>query len=355
MRNDKEEIFSEYCYRLPTELIAKIPIEPRDSAKLLSFDTKTSRINHSIFRNLANFLPENSLLVFNDTKVVPARVWTKKETGGKVELLFLLNEWIGSGPLPAIADRQLAIGQKIFLSPNVALTIIGQKENKFFFGWDKGEESFLQILNEVGETPIPHYLEENTLSEDKLRKRYQSVWARKPASIAAPTASLHFTEKVLSSLVEKNIETVFVTLHVGLGTFARVSLKNLETRKLHQESYFIDNESRRKIYQARLAGRPIIAVGTTATRVLETLAEDILSGENGDLSGMTEIFIYPPYQFKIVDGLITNFHLPQTSLMALVDSFLQFKRSKKTIQEIYSLAIEKKYRFYSFGDGMFVF
>jgi len=382
-----------YDYKLPPELLAHTPVEPRDSSRLLVVDTTSSELGEDVFKNIADYLPEGALLVMNDTKVVPARVFAKKETGGKVEILFLVNEWKGVGPVPAISDRKLTVGQKVFLDcevnrhrvskrseatgrHSVSMTVVEQRENIFFFKLEFPANELLGLLMQVGETPLPKYISKTPLPESWLRERYQSVLAERPASIAAPTASLHFTDAVFESLKKKGVEVAKVTLHVGLGTFAPVGERELTEGKLHEEYYEISKESAEAIRKAKKEGRPVVAVGTTVVRALESAASssfprrresstvsDTLDpsfrwDDNGFdgcvVSGSTRFFIRPPYEFKVVDHLITNFHLPESSLMYLVDSMLQYKNSKLSILEIYNEAIRRRFRFYSFGDAMLI-
>lgn len=340
-----------YYYELPEELVRKTPLEPRDSARLFVYDTATDTITFDTFRNLAQYLPEQSLMVLNDTRVWPARLWLKKPTGGKIEVLMLVNEWDGKGLIPALVDRKVIVGDTLFFPDGSTLVAREQQEQKFFFQLES-TRPLQTLLQEFGTTPIPHYLEgEENGDEFKLRERYQTVFASAGASVAAPTASLHFTDQVFEHLQRKHIETTRITLNVGLGTFAPLREENFQTGKLHGEWVTITQKTAQALERAKTRKQAIIAVGTTTTRTLETLAKrDALKA----LTTEAHLFIYPPYRFQMVDILITNFHLPKTSLMLLVDAFLQSKNAKKGVMELYHEAIRARFSFYSFGDSMLI-
>lgn len=347
----KLEDLERYDYSLPEHLIRKVPLEPRDSARLFVYDTKTDVVTFDTFRNIAKYLPAHSLMVLNDTKVWPARLWLKKATGGKIEVLVLVNEWDGKGLIPALVDRKVNIGDELTFLDGSKFIAEDHQEQKFFFRLES-KQSLQALLQEFGTTPIPHYLEgEEKGDESLLRQRYQTVFAAAGASVAAPTASLHFTEAVFAGLKEKNIETAKVTLNVGLGTFAPLREENFQTGKLHGEWVVVSDEAIKALEKAKANKRPIIAVGTTTTRTLETLAKhdklQVLSLE-------ANLFIYPPYEFCMTDILITNFHLPRTSLMLLVDAFLQYKGAKRGAVNLYEEAIREGFSFYSFGDSMLI-
>lgn len=338
----------QYKYFLPEELIASEPAEPRDAARLLIFCSQTGEIQTDTFLNLDKYLPADSLLVLNKTKVLPARVSLKKETGGRIEVLFLLNEYAeGDAYIKGLVNKKLEVGQKVSFESGESFLAIGQEKNIFNFQPNFEIKKLPKLLFQFGITPIPKYLGRTKLSEGELRERYQSVFAEKPASVAAPTASLHFTERVFQKLSDKGIQKEFINLNVGLGTFAPVTEENLKTGKLHEEFYEISKEVFERIKKQKEAGAKIIAVGTTTVRALESSAR-------GELADRTELFIRSPFEFKLVGSLITNFHLPNSSLMALVDAFLQFKKSPKSILEIYDFAIQNRFRFYSFGDAMLI-
>jgi S-adenosylmethionine:tRNA ribosyltransferase-isomerase len=338
-----------YDYHLPASLLSATPANPRDSAKLFVYDTKKDKVTIDTFRHLPKYLPKKTLLVFNNTKVVPARLVLRKETGGKVEVLLLLNEYRKNDKfIKGLADRKVSVGQKLFFDKSNLLTVISQKEKIFLFRPNFSRKKLDQLLAQFGHTPIPKYLKNTKLNESALRKRYQSVLAEKPASVAAPTASLHFTPKLLSQIKKTVAQTASVTLHVGLGTFAPIDSTNLKNRKLHEEYYEMSKNNLNKLKRARVLDQTIIAVGTTAVRALESIAA------KKRLVGRTELFIFPPYRFKFTQGLITNFHLPKSSLMCLVDAFLREKHARRNITDLYRLAIKKRFRFYSFGDAMLI-
>lgn len=341
-----------YNYHLPKGLIANKPAAPRDSARLFVYHTATDTVTFDTFRNIAKHLPHPSLLVFNDTKVVPARLWLTKETGGKIEVLLMMNEYRPHDTLlKGIVDRKIAIGSTLFFKSGAELKVVKQEEQFFFFEPSVTMPMLWKLMEQEGTTPIPPYIKDTTLSERVLREKYQSVFARERASVAAPTASLHFTEKLIAALAKKSIAHTEVTLHVGMGTFAPITDKNVADKKLFTEYFSVPEKSARMINEAKGSGMPVIAVGTTAMRTLESAAKKhtVLASAGG-----TNIFIYPPYDFQIADGLITNFHVPKSSLMMLVDAFLKHKKAKRDILALYDIAIKEKFRFYSFGDGMLI-
>lgn len=346
---------AQYDYELPPELIRKTPLEPRDSARLFVYDTASDTITFNTFRNIAQYVPKHSLMVLNDTRVWPARLWLRKPTGGKIEVLVLVNEWDEKSAsrriIPALVDRKVNIGDVLSFPDGSQLIAEKQEEQKFFLCL-KSDKTLQTLLQEFGTTPIPHYLEGSENGDEaKLRERYQTVFAAAGASVAAPTASLHFTDHVFENLSAKNIETTHVTLNVGLGTFAPLRAENFVTGKLHSEYVTVSEETVKALRQAQAQGKDIISVGTTTTRTLETL------GQKENIEALTteaNLFIYPPYQFQVVDILITNFHLPKTSLMLLVDAFLQSKGAKRGVMDLYQEAIRAKFSFYSFGDSMLI-
>jgi S-adenosylmethionine:tRNA ribosyltransferase-isomerase len=356
------EDLGRYDYSLPPELIRKKGVEPRDSARLFVYDTKTDEIYNDFFYNLAKYLPSGALMVLNETRVVPARLWLKKETGGKIEVFVLANEWDGNTVnIPVLVDRKVSAGQKLFFPDGSFFEVVRQEENKFYvrlkFSGLTAEKTLEVLLDTYGETPLPHYLEgEKEDAETELRRRYQTVFAKTGASVAAPTASLHFTDRVFASLDAKGIGIAKVTLDVGQGTFAPLREENFVTKRLHRERIEVSEETAKKMNETLSdpvtgSGRPIVAVGTTALRTLESISDE--SGFHV-YSGSTDIFIYPPHTFHSADILITNFHLPKTSLMLLVDAFLEHKDARRRIVPLYEEAIRERYAFYSFGDSMLI-
>lgn len=353
----------DYDYDLGEEYIAKDPASPRDSAKLFVYDTKSDKITFDIFSNIDKYLPKDSLLVFNNTRVIPARLWLKKETGGKIEVLLMMNEFRkGDTLLKGVVDRKIEVGAKLFFQSGDFIEVKKQEEQYFFFKPSVEIDEVWILLDKEGVTPIPPYIKGSSLNEKTLREEYQSVLAKIPASVAAPTASLHFSESLIRKLEEEGINKAEVTLHVGAGTFSPINENNFETKKLFTEYYTIDDAEAEKINIAKRNGKLVIPVGTTSLRTLESAADISYLDEHGvthfdveAVSGKpTNIFVYPPYRFKIADALITNFHVPKSSLMLLVDAMLEAKSSKKRILELYEIAKENNFRFYSFGDGMLI-
>lgn len=339
-----------YHYDLPEELIRKVGVEPRDRARLFVYDTATDTVTFDVFRNVAQYLPAQSLVVLNNTKVLPARLWLHKETSGKIEVFVLANQIEDESRIPVLVDRKVTVGQKLLFPNQDFFEVVDQKDNIFYVKL-VSSQSLMVLLEQYGETPLPHYLEGANTSEDTLRKRYQTVFAETGASVAAPTASLHFTEAVFETLQKKRIETARLTLNVGLGTFAPLKEENFEQGRLHTEYATVSEEAAIHINKVKQTGNKVIAVGTTVARTLESFGK---TGTMTSGSRKTDIFIFPPYEFQMVDGLITNFHLPETSLMLLVDAFLQQKQAKKDIMELYRIAIKNQFSFYSFGDSMLI-
>lgn len=340
-----------YRYDLPSELIRKVGVEPRDSARLFVYDTATDTITFDTFRNLATYVPERSVVVLNETQVLPARLWLQKETGGKIEVFVLANEIVGGDTIPVLVDRKVSVGQKILFPNRDFFEVVAQEENKFYVRLHSSSGLDLPaLLEQYGETPLPHYLEGAGTPEEDLRARYQTVFAKAGASVAAPTASLHFTEAVFDDLKQKNIETARLTLNVGLGTFAPLREEHFQTKKLHAEYAIITEATAELINATHEKEQRIVAVGTTVARTLESFGSgQVLPGTH-----KTDIFIFPPYQFQKIDHLVTNFHLPETSLMLLVDAFLEHKGAKRSIMELYGIAIQNRFSFYSFGDSMLI-
>lgn len=336
---DKKLSLSDFDYVLPPELIAQEPIKPRDVARLLVLDKYSSQIEHRHFFDLPEILQSGDVLVFNDSKVIPARLHGIKSTGGQVEI-FLLQP-AGRGVWQCLVKGKIKAGEKISLAPKVMAESIKQLED--------GREWLIKFnasnkkLFSLGETPTPPYIKKKADLRD-----YQTVFAKTEGSVAAPTAGLHFTKKLLSQLKKRGVKIEFVTLHVGLGTFASVETENILEHKMHSEWASIDAATAKRLVQAKSQGKRIIAVGTTASRVLESFANR--SGAIKEQNGWTDIFIYPGYKFKFVDALITNFHLPKSTLLMLVSALA----GKPNIDRAYQEAISLKYKFFSFGDGMLI-
>lgn len=336
---------SDFNYELPEELIAQTPIEKRDESRLMVLNREKQTIEHKIFRNIIDYLETGDVLVRNNTKVIPARLYGKKETGANVEFLLLNNIEGDIWECIVRPGNKLHVGTKVIFGEGLLKADIlevmpgGTRKVEFHY-----EGIFNEILDKIGLMPLPPYIHE----ELKQKDRYQTVYAKYNGSAAAPTAGLHFTEELLKQLREKGIIIANVTLHVGIGTFRPVKEEMVEAHEMHSEHYYIKQEDADKINQAKKNGKRVIAVGTTSCRVLETVAD-----ENGNIKateGDTQIFIYPGYQFKILDGLITNFHLPQSTLLMLVSALA----GREYILKAYEEAVKERYRFFSFGDAMFI-
>jgi len=345
-----------YEYFLPEKNLAKKPSSPRDFSKLFVYHTKSNQVFFDRFYHLDKYLPKNSFLVLNETKVVPGRVVLKKENGGKVVCLFLVNEMEEKDKVKVIVDRKVNVGDKLFFKTKDFVEVIFQEKNVFLVKFDFSKEKLFLLLENEGVMPLPLYLKQTPLSNKKLKQKYQTVFSKKGkelASVAAPTASLHFTNRLFKKLDQKGIKSYFVNLYIGMGTFAPISEENLKTRKLHQEYYQVKSQVWQKILNARKEGKHLVAVGTTVVRTLESFARLKIRDWRKKLH-KTELFIFPPFKFQMVDILITNFHLPRSSLMMLVEAFLQYKKAKKHLVELYDLAIKNDFRFYSFGDSMLI-
>ena len=338
-------ILHAYDYAFPKNLIAQNPAHPRDSARLLIYNRTTKKIQHSTFRQLADFLPTGAVIVFNETKVLPARLTLTKETGGKVEVVYI--ETAGSA-IRVLANRRCVPGTRLTLSKKLYFTIQKSADRFVLLKPSFPLSKLRGVLDRYGAAPLPLYIKHTKGSRASIRLEYQTIFAHQPGSVAAPTASLHFTKRLLLDLKRKGYGIEFVTLHVGLGTFAPVTDEHLKNKKLHEERYEVSRATAARLNKAKKADRPIIAVGTTVTRTLESAADS--HGQLKKLSGTTDLFIQPGYQFKIVDGLITNFHVPKSSLLMLVSAFA----TREEILRIYTIAIQKKYRLFSFGDGMLI-
>ena len=339
-----EDTLKLYDYELPEGLIAQEPASPRDKAGLLVYKKDTGETLFDEFLNITKYLPKNAVLVFNETKVLPARIILKKETGGKVEILYLQKR---NNLLEVLSDRKLNVGSKIYLNSKISFLVEGQEGKIYLLKPLFAIERFYGVLEKYGMAPIPPYIKHSPLSKKELKEKYQSIFAKYQGSVAAPTASLHFTKRVLNKIKKAGIEIKFVTLHVGLGTFATLTEENLKNKKLHQEFYNIDKKTAKFLNKVKKEGRTIIAVGTTVARTLESASKN---SQLEDLSGRTDIFITEGYKFDFVDGMVTNFHVPRSSLLMLVSALI----GREKVLELYKQAIDKKFKFYSFGDGMLI-
>lgn len=336
-------LVTDFDYDLPQELIAQHPMEPRDHSRLLVVDKKTGEIEHKHFYDLVNYLKPGDVLVFNDTRVIPARLHGTKDTGAHVEVFLLTRRDATDWEVLVRPGKKLQVGAKINFSDELSCEVIEHTDFGGRVVRFKYDGIFEEILDRLGETPLPPYI--TAPLEDK--ERYQTVYNRERGSAAAPTAGLHFTKELLQKIKEIGCEEVFVTLHVGLGTFRPVSEAKIEDHKMHKEFYTVSQEAADAVNKAKAEGRRIIAVGTTAVRTLEA------AGADGQLhvgSSWTNIFIYPGYKFRLVDELVTNFHLPQSTLLMLVSTL----STREIMLQTYKKAVEEKYRFFSFGDAMFI-
>jgi S-adenosylmethionine:tRNA ribosyltransferase-isomerase len=314
----------------------------------LCLDKQSNRISHHHFYNLIDLLNQNDVLVLKQSKVFPARLFGKKESGGDIEVLLIRQ--LKSSLWLAISKPRPKVDNKIIFKQNLVGRVIKSDSNtgQIQIEFNYKNEKIFQILDKIGHTPLPSYINSNQ-SESKIRNEYQTVYAKFIGSAAAPTAGLHFTKNLLLKLKKKGIQIEYITLHVGLGTFQNLRPENIKTKTLHTEFYEIDNNTANRLNLAKRKGNRIIAVGTTTVRTLESAINSQNQIEPGIHS--TNIFIYPPYSFKFVNALITNFHLPKSSLLMLVSAF----NSKENILSVYQQAIKNKYRFFSFGDAMFIY
>lgn len=336
-----------FDYDLPEELIAQTPLQNRTASRLLVLDKKTGKLTHDTFKHILSYLKKGDCLVFNDTRVIPARLFgVKKETGAKVEVLLLKEQ--GNDRWETLCKPAKRVKEGTVLTFGDGLleatcTYVGEDGRRdFVFAYDG---IFYELLDRLGEMPLPPYIKEQLDDKD----RYQTVYAKEKGSAAAPTAGLHFTEELLKEAKERGVEEVFITLHVGLGTFRPVSAENIEDHAMHSEYYQMSKEAADKLNEVKKRGGRIIAVGTTSTRTLETIA----SKHNGTFmeeSGWTDIFIYPGYSFQAIDGMITNFHLPKSTLIMLISALA----GRENVLHAYEEAVKERYRFFSFGDAMLI-
>ncbi len=336
---------SEFNYELPEELIAQVPLEKRDESRLMILNKNKNTIEHKLFKDIIDYLNPGDVLVRNNTKVIPARIYGKKQTGAKVEFLLLKNIERDIWETIVRPGNKLHIGSRVIFGNGLleaeVLEVMqgGTRKVKFYY-----RGIFNEILDKIGLMPLPPYIHEELEKKD----RYQTVYAKNEGSAAAPTAGLHFTKELINKVKKKGIEIANVTLHVGIGTFRPVKVNKVEEHEMHSEHFYIKKEDVDKINKAKQNGNRVIAVGTTSCRVLETIADE--NGRVKQTQADTKIFIYPGYKFKCIDGLITNFHLPESTLLMLVSALA----GREYIIDAYKQAIKQKYRFFSFGDAMFI-
>lgn len=338
---------ADFDFHLPEELIAQTPLEKRDSSRLLIVDRETGQFSDQHFDNIIDQLEPGDALVMNNTRVLPARLYgTKPETGGHVELLLLKNTQGDFWEVLAKPAKRLRVGTRVsFGDGRLTATVTEELEHGGRIVRFDYQGIFLEVLESLGEMPLPPYIHEKL--ED--RERYQTVYAKENGSAAAPTAGLHFTEELLDKIAAKGVKLVYLTLHVGLGTFRPVSVDNLEEHDMHSEFYSLSEEAAETLRQVKASGHRIVAVGTTSIRTLETIGSKFDGQIQAD-SGWTNIFIKPGYQWKIVDAFSTNFHLPKSTLVMLVSAFA----GRQLTLQAYEHAIAERYRFFSFGDAMFI-
>lgn len=336
---------SDFNFNLPEELIAQHPYDKRDEARLLVLDRKTRKLKHKVFKDIIDFLNPGDCLVINNTKVIPARLYGKKDTGAAVEFLLLKRIEGDTWEAMVRPGHKLKPGTKVTFGEGILqaeiLEVLEGGNRKVVF---KYNGIFNEILDRIGLMPLPPYIKE-TLKE---KNKYQTVYAKYDGSAAAPTAGLHFTEELLEEIKKKGIEIANVTLHVGIGTFRPVKVENIEDHNMHSEHYYIKKENAEKINKAKENGKRVIAVGTTSCRVLESVSDE--NGKVKEFEGDTNIFIYPGYKFKCIDSLITNFHLPESTLIMLVSSLA----GREFVMEAYEEAVKERYKFFSFGDAMVI-
>ncbi len=343
----------EFDYDLPEGLIAQYPIERRDQSRLMVLNRKNRTIEHRLFLEITDYLKPGDVLVLNDTKVIPARLIGRKQTGGKVEV-FLLRPQRNGGADEKVWDclincsKKPKLNSKIFFSQSLSAEVIKEKEEGFKVKFSY-EGDLEQILDNIGITPLPPYIKRGNAEDERLdRGRYQTTFARSRGAVAAPTAGLHFTSKLLNQIKERGVNVLFLTLHVGWGTFQPVRVEQIEEHCMHSEHYILDSSVARVINEAKRRKSRIVSVGSTTTRSLESLTNGQGTVKPG--RGYTNLFIYPYYNFKVIDSLITNFHLPRSTLLMLVAAFA----GRRFILKAYHEAVKEGYRFYSYGDAMMI-
>lgn len=335
---------SDFHFDLPDELIARYPLRERSASRLLCLDGANGDIAHQGFTDLPDLLQPGDLLVFNNTRVIPARLFGKKETGGQVEVL--VERVTDEHHLVAHvrASKALKDGQKVILEDGTALRMTGRRDALFYFE-SEAQEPVLEMLERIGHMPLPPYVDRPDESTD--RERYQTVYAKEAGAVAAPTAGLHFDAAVLDALEARGVQSTFVTLHVGAGTFQPVRVDSIDEHVMHSEIVHVPEEAVEAVNRTRARGGRVVAIGTTSVRSLESASRD---GYLKPFRGETDIFIYPGYRFQTVDALVTNFHLPESTLIMLVSAFAGYEHVKRAYRE----AITKSYRFFSYGDAMFI-
>lgn len=337
---------SDFYYDLPQELIAQTPVEPRDSSRLMVINRKENSVEHKNFYDIIDYLQEGDCLIANNSRVLPARIYGERTTGARVEFLLLTQVRTNVWECLAKPGKKAREGAEFRFGDIMSCKVLEVLENgNRIVEFDCGDDNIYSALDKVGQMPLPPYITEKL--EDK--ERYQTVYSKELGSAAAPTAGLHFTPELMKRIEEKGVKIGYVTLHVGLGTFRPVKVDDVTNHKMHSEHYEVPSETAELIKTTKQNGGRVIAVGTTSCRTLESVATEH-NGEVIPCEGFTEIFIYPGYKFKVLDGLVTNFHLPESTLIMLVSALADYN----TIMNAYDIAVKEKYRFFSFGDAMLI-
>ncbi len=350
MEETLDDVLAPFDYTFPPEVIAQSPAQPRDSAKLLVYSRDTRQTSFATFADIVDYLPENCVLVFNQTKVFPARFHLTKETGGAVGALYLEQK---GNHIRVMADGKFKAGDKLMWNDG-HFFLVEERDGKYALLTPSFPmDNLRSLLETFGETPLPPYIKESPLTEEQRRSEYQTVYASQTGSVAAPTAGLHFTEELITKIEQSGRQVCYVTLHVNLGTFAPLTDEHWKEKRLHEEFYEIDPDTANLLNDAKKNHRSIIAVGTTTVRTLESACESLTLTSSSTLtrlSGITDIFITENDHLNFVDGLITNFHVPRSSLLMMVSAFT----GRKTLLDLYKQAMEREFRFFSFGDGMLI-
>jgi S-adenosylmethionine:tRNA ribosyltransferase-isomerase len=355
---------TDFNYYLPQQNIAQNPAEPRDSSRLMVINRSSRKFEDKHFEDLSDLITDQYVIIRNNTKVIPARIYGEKKTGGKVELLLLKRAGIGlkGAQWEVMTKPGLKLGQKVFFGQSSLMAeTLEVRSYTRLVEFNFHGEKFFDELSKIGHTPIPPYIRWGSDDEKKLREVYQTIYAKHQGSAAAPTAGLHFTEELDKKLIDKGVQIEEVTLHVGLGTFLPVKTDQITDHEMHSEKYILNEETAQRLNKLKREGKKILSVGTTTTRLLESCTNrkgELVAGESE-----TDIFIYPPYQYKFVDAIITNFHLPKSTLLMMISAFVSVPNTMEKfvsfkdslIGKAYQRAIERQYRFYSFGDGMIIF
>jgi S-adenosylmethionine:tRNA ribosyltransferase-isomerase len=342
---------TDFDFELPEELIAKYPASVRTASRMLKLNGASGEVQHAQFTDIVDIAEPGDLLVFNNTRVIPARLYGHKESGGKVEVMLERVLSDNTALAHIRASKSPKPGALLTLEGHIKVNVLGREDALFHIQFEvdaNAKQTIFDLLEQYGHMPLPPYIDRP--DEDADKERYQTVYNKKPGAVAAPTAGLHFDDAILEKLKDKGVNTAFVTLHVGAGTFQPVRAQNIEDHEMHAEYAEVTSDVVNLVKQTKATGKRVIAVGTTSVRSLESAAQNTPSGSIETFLSDTNIFIYPGYQFKVVDCMLTNFHLPQSTLMMLISAFT----SRDAVMNAYQEAIEQKYRFFSYGDAMFI-